>query len=922
MTTPPRPAPGVVRASLVAALVLVTLGVVGLPATTAARERGLRPAAGAGPGWGAARIGDTLQAAPVRLSDSARRRLRGLPAGATVAFHPVTGQVRFLAGTRARPLATVADLRAASRRRPAAGAASASGVASDRVARAWLTGIAPLFGVRRVTDLRTERVRRTGDGRTVLRYRQQRDGVPVIGGELLVGLDRRGQVTSVSGEALPEADQPATQPTVSARAARDIAADWLARDAGIARSAVTTRSEGLAILDPRLLGTGGPPIPRLVWQVDARAGAGPGDPRRTSGALADATVPAHQLILVDARRGQVLEHLPRVASGLVRRICDQESRRLKEFRCTPDKVVRGEGDGPSGRSQADALYRLLAVVDAFWRDRFGRDGIDGEGSAFTGVVRTCILTWCPMQNAFWEWGPQQASFGSGWASVDDLVGHEFAHGVLDHEARLFYDHQSGALNESFADILGEGFDLLNDWGDDAAGVRWLIGEDLPLGTARDMQDPGRFGDPDRVGSARWYASSADSGGVHSNSGVGNKAASLIADGGRFNGYQVRGIGLGAMLRVEYEAYSNRLTSASDYLDLHDALVQACIDLVGSGGITLGSCRSVRDAVDATEMHLLPQSAAPRQAPTCGTGRYPVTTFLDDMEHPGDGAWASRSLRPARNPWYYPPNPSRDADWDGTWASSGEGNLFGDDLARVTDAVIELTRSVTVPSRGLLRFEHGYRFDVGSRFFDGGVVEFSVAGGPWRDLGSRIRDAGYTGTLAGGTGNPLRGRRAFVGLSRGWGATRIDLSDLAGRPIRLRFRVATDRRHGSMGWYIDDVRIYRCVRDRVAPTGGVTIGDGGDRVTQAVQTLTIVGRDATSGVSRMRVSNAGTLTRGLLRDGIEMPFRETLRWLLTDTAWGGTTGDGPKRVWVQLRDRAGNWSEPFSAMTRLEPGPPG
>ena len=58
--------------------------------------------------------------------------------------------------------------------------------------------------------------------------------------------------------------------------------------------------------------------------------------------------------------------------------------------------------------------------------------------------------------------------------MDDLVGHEFTHGVLDHEARLFYDYQSGALNESFADIFGEGFDLLNSWGDDRASVRWLI----------------------------------------------------------------------------------------------------------------------------------------------------------------------------------------------------------------------------------------------------------------------------------------------------------------------------------------------------------------------------------------------------------------------------------------------------------------
>ena len=403
-------------------------------------------------------------------------------------------------------------------------------------------------------------------------------------------------MTSVTGEALPAADRPATTPRITAARARAIAADWLARDQGVDPATVATAGEGLAILDPRLLDAAGLPIPRLVWRIDTQAHAtAPGSPRTDRGPT------AHELLLVDAWNGDVLEHLSRVAAGLDRTICDLKNKRTNDFRCLPGRVTRGEGDPPSGRQQVDTLYRLLAQVYDFWDGRFGRDGIDGDGQGFVATVRYCEPGWCPMQNAFWEWGPQQAAFGDGWADVDDLVGHEFTHGVLDHEARLFYDYQSGALNESFADIFGEGFDLTNSWGNDAAGVRWLIGEDLRIGTVRDMQDPARFGDADRVRSSRWWSTSGDSGGVHSNSGVGNKAASLIADGGRFNGFSVRGIGLSAMLAIEYEVMTDRLTSASDYLDLHDALSQACLDLVGSKGITLGDCRSVRDAADATEM---------------------------------------------------------------------------------------------------------------------------------------------------------------------------------------------------------------------------------------------------------------------------------------------------------------------------------
>lgn len=740
-----------------------------------------------------------------------------------------------------------------------------------------------------------------------MRYRQHRAGVPVLGGELIVHLDRRGAVISVSGEALPSADDVATTPRLPAAAAASIAAYWLAREAGHPPGSgaqdARTRGQGLVIVDPRLLGSDGPPVPRLAWAVDARLDApSANDP--------DHATPLHHLVLVDGMDGKVLAAPSRIAAAIERTICDFKNVRRKDFRCRAGEVVRGEGDPASGRQQVDLLYRLLPRLWAFWRDQFGRDGLDGNGQGFVATVRYCLPTWCPMHNAFWEWGPQQAAFGDGWADVDDFVGHEYAHGVLDHEARLFFDFQSGALNESFADIFGEAFDLLDDWGDDRASARWLLGEDLRGGAVRDMRDPGRFGDPDRVRSTRWYTGTSDHGGSHSNSGIGNKAATLIADGGTFNGYTVRGIGLIPMLRIEYEAMTSRLTSASDYLDLHAALPQACIDLVGSFGITMSDCRSVRDAVDATEMDRLPLSWGPRQAPTCPAGRYPVDAFFDDLERPADGLWRATRLNDGPDPWRYPPNPNRDPDWDGTWASSGRYNLFGDDLAKVTDAVMAMTTGVVVPNGGYLRFEHGFRFDASSRPWDGGVVEISADGGPWRDLGSDFVNSGYSGTIASGRGNPLAGRRAFVGASRGWGASRVSLADFAGQRVRIRFRVASDRSHGAEGWYIDDVRIYRCARDGAPPTGSVRIGVGDPFTRQPTQALSITGADQVTAVTTMRVSNRGALRNGLLRDGVELPFRATLDWLLTDPAWGGSERDGTKRVFVQLRDQAGNWSEPF------------
>ena len=52
-------------------------------------------------------------------------------------------------------------------------------------------------------------------------------------------------------------------------------------------------------------------------------------------------------------------------------------------------------------------------------------------------------------------------FGNGYAAADDVVGHELTHGYVEHTAGLFYLHQSGALNESLADTIGEVIDHRN-----------------------------------------------------------------------------------------------------------------------------------------------------------------------------------------------------------------------------------------------------------------------------------------------------------------------------------------------------------------------------------------------------------------------------------------------------------------------------
>ena len=230
-------------------------------------------------------------------------------------------------------------------------------------------------------------------------------------------------------------------------------------------------------------------------------------------------------------------------------------------------------------------------------------------------------------------------FGAGYTSADDVVAHELAHGVIQHTAGLVYWYQSGAINESMADVVGELVDLADGTGSDAPELRWQLGEDLPAaagGVTRDMADPPRFGQPDTTRSGLYdYAQDYDdNGAVHTNSGVPNKTAYLIADGtvaepgGTFAGRAFPGIGTTRAATL-YWATLQMLTPGADFVDLAVALQQSCANLAFSPA----ECATVTAAIEATELAPVDRpdrappgddaAAAPGRSGCPGRGRRPA-----------------------------------------------------------------------------------------------------------------------------------------------------------------------------------------------------------------------------------------------------------------------------------------------------------
>jgi hypothetical protein len=487
---------------------------------------------------------------------------------------------------------------------PAPPAAAAGPASAVDAARAHLGRVGPTFGVA-ARDLRTVGVSRVA-GRDIVRFQQTRHGLPVLGGQLVTVLDGHGRLLSVSGETAGPARSTAYDVAAST-AART------ARRATAARHEVSRRSLAADrptqwLLDRSLLDPRATSDLRPVWRVPVR-----------SAVRAD----LREVVLVDARTGRVALRLSEVAT-LDRVVCDDV--RTRGYRCRGG-YERVEGGSPTGVLDVDRAYDLTGATAAWFADTLGVDltaliGNDlGDGRKLRSTTNYCPPGDCPLDNAFWS--GDQMVYGAGYTSADDVVAHELTHGVIQHTAGLVYWYQSGAINESMSDVFGELVDLADGTGSDGPELRWRLGEDLPAesgGVTRDMADPPRFGQPDTTRSALYdYALDYDdNGAVHTNSGVPNKTAYLIADGtaaepdGAFRGRSFPGIG-SARTATLYWTTLQMLTPGADFVDLAAALRQACSNLAYSAL----ECATVTAAVESTELARWAGPSGPRKVTMTG-----------------------------------------------------------------------------------------------------------------------------------------------------------------------------------------------------------------------------------------------------------------------------------------------------------------
>lgn len=200
-------------------------------------------------------------------------------------------------------------------------------------------------------------------------------------------------------------------------------------------------------------------------------------------------------------------------------------------------------DSPGQAAMVDAQY-YANVTDDYLQSRHGFNWLACETAGMQSVAHFSVN----YNNAFWDGTYTVYGDGDGvifreLSGALDVVAHEHGHGVTDCTSKLIYQNESGALNESFSDIIGNLAEFFASEPISSNCVRasgqpvcadWWIGEDvyLPGDTVvgfRNMKDPLEDNDPDHY--AERQIGGGDNGGVHSNSGISNHWFYLLQNQG-------------------------------------------------------------------------------------------------------------------------------------------------------------------------------------------------------------------------------------------------------------------------------------------------------------------------------------------------------------------------------------------------------
>ncbi|MBQ1123240.1 M4 family metallopeptidase [Streptomyces sp. A73] len=437
------------------------------------------------------------------------------------------------------------------------------------------------------------------DGTVHTRYERTYDGLPVLGGDMIVETTKKG-----STEEVVRASKHALKNVPAKASVRPGTAERQALKAADAAGSEKTDADRA----PR----------KVVWLAKGKPTLAY---ETVVGGLQDDGTPNELHVVTDARSGKKLYQWQAVQNGIGNtqysgQVTLSTARSGSNYTLTDNdrgghrtyNLNRGTsgtgslfsqssdtwGNGsPSNAATAgaDAHYGAAETWD-YYKDVFGRSGIRGDGrGAYSRVHYGNNYV-----NAFWSDSCFCMTYGDGSGNSKpltsmDVAAHEMTHGLTSATAGLIYSGESGGLNEATSDILATAveFHAANsaDKGD------YLIGEKIDI---RGNGTPLRYQDkPSRDGASKdnWYAGIGNID-VHYSSGPANHWFYLLSEGSgakvingvsydspTADGLPVTGIGREKAALIWYKALTTKFTSTTNYASARTGTLAVAGELYGT-----------------------------------------------------------------------------------------------------------------------------------------------------------------------------------------------------------------------------------------------------------------------------------------------------------------------------------------------------
>lgn len=238
------------------------------------------------------------------------------------------------------------------------------------------------------------------------------------------------------------------------------------------------------------------------------------------------------------------------------------------------------------RSAVSAQANMARVFD-YYTSVLGRNSFDDNGAELVMSIDynpggASASGW---RNAAWTGSVMVFGDAGSTQAALDLVAHEYTHAVIQYINGLAYLGESGAMNESYADIMGAIIENKTGTG------RWLFAEDAAGDPYRNMEDPSDYRQPEHYGGRYVDACGCNANDdfdyVHSNSGIMNFAAYKMMEATK---NQVSGE---QWARVFYDSLY-RLPSTAKFVDARYAIISSA----RAEGFSTAQIDTIKSAFDS------------------------------------------------------------------------------------------------------------------------------------------------------------------------------------------------------------------------------------------------------------------------------------------------------------------------------------